>query len=398
MDGSMDIFIGRRLWAAVARHTGMIQCMQCAGVNVYTGGKDGKLNMWDGRRFDKINSWNMNKQKELPTPARNRLRAVDILGGKLIVGTIAGEISIIDIASHNMVSVVHSAHHGDWKDKHAYGELWGLTPVPGQKMVFTCGDDATVRCWDIVNRKMKSSEDLFCQAICLSCSPNGMDVAVGFKDGSFSVMATDDMTESIRVRQFRQRVTCIKFSPDGSYLAVGSADSTICIFDVSDEYSLMARCRGHSSTITHLDWCSHSKYLQTTSAGCELLFYERDGTQVTRSRSLKDVEWATQECTFGWNVQGIWPKYSDATDVNMLALSNSRKYLASAEDSGCIKVYNYPCIGSGLDRRGKLRYRPDSFRGYGHSEHVTNVAWLSDDSYVMSTGGADLCVMQWKVV
>ena len=148
--------------------------------------------------------------QELPTPARNRLRAVDILGGKLIVGTIAGEISIIDIASHNMVSVVHSAHHGDWKDKHAYGELWGLTPVPGQKMVFTCGDDATVRCWDIVNRKMKSSEDLFCQAICLSCSPNGMDVAVGFKDGSFSVMATDDMTESIRVRQFRQRVTCIK--------------------------------------------------------------------------------------------------------------------------------------------------------------------------------------------
>lgn len=34
----------------------------------------------------------------------------------------------------------------------------------------------------------------------------------------------------------------------------------------------------------------------------------------------------------------------------------------------------------------------------GHSSHVTNVTFLYDDSYVVSTGGKDMSVMQWRIV
>lgn len=34
----------------------------------------------------------------------------------------------------------------------------------------------------------------------------------------------------------------------------------------------------------------------------------------------------------------------------------------------------------------------------GHSSHVTNVTFLCDDSYVVSTGGKDMSVMQWRIV
>jgi hypothetical protein len=34
----------------------------------------------------------------------------------------------------------------------------------------------------------------------------------------------------------------------------------------------------------------------------------------------------------------------------------------------------------------------------GHSSHVTNVRWMFDDSYAISAGGHDRCVMQWKKV
>lgn len=34
----------------------------------------------------------------------------------------------------------------------------------------------------------------------------------------------------------------------------------------------------------------------------------------------------------------------------------------------------------------------------GHSSHVTNVTFLSSDSAVVSTGGKDMSVMQWRIV
>lgn len=34
----------------------------------------------------------------------------------------------------------------------------------------------------------------------------------------------------------------------------------------------------------------------------------------------------------------------------------------------------------------------------GHSSHVTNVTFLFDDSYLVSTGGKDMSVLQWKIV
>lgn len=34
----------------------------------------------------------------------------------------------------------------------------------------------------------------------------------------------------------------------------------------------------------------------------------------------------------------------------------------------------------------------------GHSSHVTNVAFLWDDSVALTTGGKDTSVLQWRVV
>lgn len=34
----------------------------------------------------------------------------------------------------------------------------------------------------------------------------------------------------------------------------------------------------------------------------------------------------------------------------------------------------------------------------GHSSHVTNIAFLHDDSLLLSTGGVDTSVLQWRLV
>ena len=39
-----------------------------------------------------------------------------------------------------------------------------------------------------------------------------------------------------------------------------------------------------------------------------------------------------------------------------------------------------------------------SFLIVSPSHHITNAAFLHNDSYVNSAAGADLCSLQWKVV
>jgi len=50
-------------------------------------------------------------------------------------------------------------------------------------------------------------------------------------------------------------------------------------------------------------------------------------------------------------------------------------------------MYRYP----------NLKKNSDSVTGFGHSSHVTNVNFMKNDEYIISTGGEDQCVFQWKV-
>jgi len=121
------------------------------------------------------------------------------------------------------------------------------------------------------------------------------------------------------------------------------------------------------------------------------LFYDtKTLQQFTKSRDLKDTHWATCTSIVGWDVQGIWPPESDGSEVNSVAKSHNGKYLATGEDTGLVKLFNYPCVGGGLDSKGKLNRRPESFRATGHIEHVTEVQWTAKDDYLISQPPPDL--------
>lgn len=84
--------------------------------------------------------------------------------------------------------------------------------------------------------------------------------------------------------------------------------------------------------------------------------------------------------------KGIWPPYSDKTDVNSVDRSkNNGNLLVTGDDFGLVKIFKYPAPEG------------TKFKKYvGHSAHVTSVRWLHDNSYVISTGGGDQAVLQWR--
>ena len=102
--------------------------------------------------------------------------------------------------------------------------------------------------------------------------------------------------------------------------------------------------------------------------------------------------WHTWNCIFGWPVQGIWHPSYDGTDINYVDRSKEPTeegyhLVAVADDFGKVKVYRYPCTEETAE--------PVELKG--HSSHVTRVKFTRNDRHLISAGGNDACVFQWKV-
>ena len=124
--------------------------------------------------------------------------------------------------------------------------------------------------------------------------------------------------------------------------------------------------------------CMHFVHMQI------LYFDARRGQQVLQN--MNDVEFASWTCTLGFPVMGIWPEDSDGTDVNAVSRSRSKTHLVTADDFGRVSLYNYPVIVTQAPCR--------SYRG--HSSHVMNIVFSSNDKRVISVGGKDRAVFQWR--
>ncbi|KAG8308956.1 Echinoderm microtubule-associated protein-like 1, partial [Homalodisca vitripennis] len=109
--------------------------------------------------------------------------------------------------------------------------------------------------------------------------------------------------------------------------------------------------------------------------------------QVPQSASMRDVEWFSQNCVLSFSTIGIWPENADGTDVNACERSHDSRLLATADDFGKVKLYSYPVT----------QPRSLSHSYGGHSSHVTNVTFLFDDSRIISIGGKDTSVLQWRI-
>lgn len=101
------------------------------------------------------------------------------------------------------------------------------------------------------------------------------------------------------------------------------------------------------------------KLIQTNSGAREHLFYEAPSGN-RKTISVPDVErlqWSTFTCVLGPTVKGVFPPGSDVTDVNATCCSRNGSLLASGDDFGLVKLFEYPVSV----RFSNLRKIPNSF-------------------------------------
>jgi microtubule-associated protein-like 6 len=161
--------------------TDLFACPEPAGggkCNFVSGGKDGVVKLWSGETMQPLTSLSSIHLTELPGMTRDadcEVRAVcwDEVINKVIVGTKSSD--IFELSVDPASSAITALHEGrPIVQGHCKDELWGLAMHPKDPdLVATCGDDHTVRMWNIKEKRMVSMVDVGHMARALAFDPDG---------------------------------------------------------------------------------------------------------------------------------------------------------------------------------------------------------------------------------
>ncbi|XP_031435277.1 echinoderm microtubule-associated protein-like 4 isoform X3 [Clupea harengus] len=350
-------------------------CQMRNGTLLTGGGKDHKIILWDH---------DLNPEREIEVPDQyGTIRAVaEGKGEQFLVGTSR---NFILRGTFNDGFQVEVQGHTD--------ELWGLATHPFRDLFLSCAQDRQVCLWNAADHTLEWTRLLDEHGHCADFHPSGAVVAIGTHSGKWYALDAETRDLVAIHTDGNEQLSVMRYSVDGALLAVGSHDNFIYLYTVSDKgrkYSRYGKCSGHSSYITHLDWSPDNKFIMSNSGDYEILYWDiPNGCKLIRNRSeCKDIDWATYTCVLGFHVFGVWPEGSDGTDINALIRSHNRKVIALADDFCKVHLFQYPCS----------RPKAPSHKYTAHSSHVTNVSFLHTDSHLLSTGGKDTSIMQWRLV
>ncbi|XP_009279101.1 PREDICTED: echinoderm microtubule-associated protein-like 1 isoform X1 [Aptenodytes forsteri] len=349
-------------------------CMLRDGTLVSGGGKDRKLISWNGN-YQKLH------KTEIPEQFGPIRTVAEGKGDVVLIGTTRNFV-LQGTLSGDFFPITQG--HTD--------ELWGLAVHSSKPQFFTCGHDKHITLWDATTHRPIWNKIIEDPAQSSGFHPSASVVAVGTLTGRWFVFDTETKDLVTVHTDGNEQLSVMRYSPDGNFLAIGSHDNCIYIYGVSEngrKYTRIGKCSGHSSFITHLDWSVNSQYLVSNSGDYEILYWIPSACkQVVSVETTRDLEWATYTCTLGFHVFGVWPEGSDGTDINAVCRSHGRKLLSTGDDFGKVHLFSYPCS----------QFRAPSHVYGGHSSHVTNVDFLCEDTHLISTGGKDTSIMQWRVI
>ncbi|XP_055474938.1 echinoderm microtubule-associated protein-like 4 isoform X2 [Psammomys obesus] len=350
-------------------------CQMRNGMLLTGGGKDRKIILWDH---------DLNPEREIEVPDQyGTIRAVaEGKAEQFLVGTSR---NFILRGTFNDGFQIEVQGHTD--------ELWGLATHPFKDLLLTCAQDRQVCMWNSVEHRLEWTRLVDEPGHCADFHPSGTVVAIGTHSGRWFVLDAETRDLVSIHTDGNEQLSVMRYSVDGTLLAVGSHDNFIYLYAVSEngrKYSRYGKCTGHSSYITHLDWSPDNKHIMSNSGDYEILYWDiENGCKLIRNRSgCKDIDWTTYTCVLGFQVFGVWPEGSDGTDINALVRSHNRRVIAVADDFCKVHLFQYPCS----------KAKAPSHKYSAHSSHVTNVSFTHNDSHLISTGGKDMSIIQWKLV
>jgi microtubule-associated protein-like 1/2 len=310
------------------------------------------------------------------------------------------------------VKAVNKSHYSLTKD--VPSEVTALMAHPEMDGgVFSCGDDGTLRQWDFKTRRCLRVLNLNIdkQGNLLSMDPNTKEIrsmsklqtidispkneiiAVGCEDGTVRIVSIKTWSQISLFRHRRSKIRVAEFSPDGLSLAIACDEGFVDLYSVP-HFKILYRLKKSSSSITHLDWSTDSKFIQYSNMEDELVYVDvkkgaflKDGFAM-----LRDETWKEWKVPFGWPLQGLYnPANVGGSAINCLHRGPPHRewtpFVAAGFVDSRIRVYRYPA----------LNYNAEFIELLGHAGPINDINFSPNGNYMFSTGAEDLAVIQWKI-
>lgn len=333
---------------------------------------------------------------------------------------------------------------------------------PARDEVATISQDGYIGIWDLRRHCCKRRMHLgshfptsgngsnAARAVCMEFQPFGDELAIGLSNGELLIVGYNElkvlMKKTIKPHSTSgnssstvdlhtssasagplgySSISQVKYCPKANYLAVGAKDTFVYIYDITDNYKKVHVCEGHSSAITQLTWSCEGDLLQSNASDGELLHWaiapgKGNTKQITDAFLVRDAQWVKWTCVFGWSTPGIWsddttslvdiaavcttgPKASggssggdsmdndeDGTFVTGASLSGSsseNEDLIAVACKSSLRLFKWPAM------------RAAKSRNYAaHASTIPSLCFSFNDAYLVSVGGDDATIIQWKCV
>ncbi|CAB4425009.1 unnamed protein product [Rhizophagus irregularis] len=178
------------------------------------------------------------------------------------------------------------------------------------------------------------------EVIVIAKSPNKIDYAVGYADGSIRIWNIETSSSSIIFNGHRGAVTALTFDKTGTRLASGSKDTDLIIWDIVGEVGLY-RMRGHKDQVTSIQFISrpllggHKSKDMTSSSGYLL--------SSSKDTLLKLWDLSTQHC-----METVVAHRSEVWDFD---ISKDEKMLVTGGEDAEFKVWiiDHEVLAKGLE-------------------------------------------------
>lgn len=332
-------------------------------------------------------------------------RAIAYANKQVYIGSKSNQIVSSDLTGKTTAMVVDG--HDD--------QVWGLCSHSSLPYVCTGGYNNSVKIW---NTSTRANTESFRfpevlrpdgkpereQVVTCAWSEDGSMIAVGTESSKVALFAFDSNAgpgkQLLLIHLFIippktrnasvEAVSYCRFAQDNSRLAVGHMDSRTYIFDITDKKLVpWKKALSEVAAPSHVQFSADNTMLRVFTRDYEISHWQLDnrtkrGARITTLPDPDVVAWAGDPLIAGWDVQGLYQAEWDGTDLNDACVSGN--LIASGDDYGWVRLHNYPAINRDMHRKYQA-----------HSAFVVGTEWTGKGDYLMSVGGNDCAIFQWRL-